>query len=41
MLNIDKYKVSEDNLKFKCSLDDLDFKNNRRYRALRRNNRLG
>lgn len=26
MLNIDKYKVSEDNLKFKCSLDDLDFK---------------
>lgn len=26
MLNIDKYKVSEDNLKFKCSLDDLYFK---------------
>ncbi|MBC5998064.1 ATP-binding protein [Romboutsia ilealis] len=26
MLNIDKYKVNEENLKFKCSLDDVDFK---------------
>lgn len=26
MLNIDKYKLSEEDLKFKCSLDDLDFK---------------
>ena len=26
MLNIDKYKVSEEDLRFKCSLDDLDFK---------------
>lgn len=26
MLNIDKYKVNEENLKFKCSLDYVDFK---------------
>ena len=26
MINIDKYKLNEEDLKFKCSLEDLDFK---------------
>ena len=26
MLNIDKYKVKVEDLKFNCSLDDIDFK---------------